>query len=194
MRGVDLALQGLQPVAFALDEEQPALVLGQQRGFHHRQRRRLGARAHIGPDQPVALGHRIGLGADLVTELLMRRQVGHLEARAVGVVLPAVIDAAQPAVLVAAEEQRGGAVRAAVVEDSDAPLGVAERDQLLAQQHEAHRRAVGHELVRRRRRDPVLAHHLSHRRSRADAGQGLAVSYGRHGRTSLPGVTDGSND
>ena len=98
-----------------------ALVLGQQAGFDVRQRRRVAARAHVDPDEAAALVDLVGLGVDLVLEVLVRRHVGHVDAVAVDVEFPAVIDAAEAVFLVAPEEQRGAAVRAAMVHDADAP-------------------------------------------------------------------------
>ena len=66
-----------------------------------------------------------------------------IDAIALDVELPAVIDAAEPARLVAAEKQGRGAVWATLVEETDAALGVAERDQPLAQKLDADRHAVG---------------------------------------------------
>ena len=102
----------------------------------------------------------------------------------VGVEFPAVIDAAHAAVLVAAIEQRRAAMRAAMVHDADAPGAVAERDQLLAQQHQPQRIAAGDELRRFRGGQPILPHQLAHRRAGADAGQFLA--FDRVGHVSLP--------
>ena len=66
-------------------------------------------------------------------------------------------------------------MRAAMVHDPDPARAVAERDQLFAEQHQPHRRAVALELRRHHRRDPVLPHHLAHRRAGADAEQIVAV-------------------
>ena len=70
------------------------------------------------------------------------RLVQHVDAVAVDVELPAVIDAAQPAFLVAPEEQRGAAMRAVFVDQTDAALAVAERHEVLAEQPDAHRRTI----------------------------------------------------
>jgi len=48
-------------------------------------------------------------------EVLVGRQIGHVQAITGDVVFPAVIDAAQAAFLVAPKEQRGAAVRATVI-------------------------------------------------------------------------------
>ena len=148
-------------------------VLGQVQHFERGQRRRLLARAHVGPDEARALGHLVGLGLDAVLEVLRRRHVRHVEAVAFDVELPAVIDAAQAAFLVAAEEQRGAAMRAAMLHDADAAVGVAEGDQLLAEQQEPHRLAVGLQLRRQAGGNPVFAHQVAHRRARADAREHL---------------------
>ena len=66
-------------------------------------------------------------------------------------------------------------MRAAVVHDADPARAVAERDQLLAEQHQPHRRAVALELRRHRRRDPVLPHQFAHRGAGPDADQILTV-------------------
>src|SRR5205807_4670634 len=103
-----------------------------------------------------------------------------IEAIAVHVELPAVIGAAQSVVLVAAEEQRGEPMRAQMIEDADPAGGVAERDQLLVQEHQPHLRAVGFELRRQAGRDPELPHELSHRSLAADAGQKLVLGFADH--------------
>ena len=147
MRGVDVAFEALQPVAVAHVAHDDALVVGDAQHLERRQRRRHLALAHVDPDDAALLGDLVGLGLDAVGEALVLGQVRLVEAVAFDVELPAVIDAAQAAFLVAAEEHRGAAVRAAVIEDADAALGVAEGDQLLAQELDAHRRGVGLELA-----------------------------------------------
>ena len=179
MRGVEIALDRLQPVAAALHEAVLDLVLRQERGFERRQVRRALALAHIDPDEAVLLGGEIGLGAHLVLEILVRRHVGHLETVAIDVVFPAVIDAAQTVLLVAPVEEGGAAMRAAVVEHADPAGAVAKRHQLLAEQHEADGRAVGHEFGGKRRRNPVLPHEAAHRRAGAGVRQAFVAI--RHG-------------
>jgi len=53
---------------------------------------------------------------DLVLELMLRGLIGLVDTGAGDIELPAVIDAAQTTLLVAAEEQRGAAVRAILVQ------------------------------------------------------------------------------
>ena len=83
---------------------------------------------------------------------LVGRLARQVDAVAVGVEFPAVIDAAQAAFLVAAEEQRRAAMRAIRVDQADTPLRVAEGDQVLAEQAHAHRRAVALRQLRGQRR------------------------------------------
>jgi hypothetical protein len=170
VRRVDVALQGLQPVALPLDEADVGLALGNQGGFEHRQRRDLGLVAHEDPDQPAALDRLVGLGPDPVLEVSAIRHVGHVQALALDVELPPVIDAADAIVLVAPEEERSHPMRATMVHDAGAAAGIAEGDQPLAEQHQAARIAVGDELFGSQRRDPVLAHQFAHHRARPDAG------------------------
>jgi len=81
-----------------------------------------------------------------VLEILVRRHARHVDAVAGDVVFPAMIDAADPAFLVAPQEQRGAAMRAAMVHHADPACAVAKRDQLLAEQHQPDRRPVALEL------------------------------------------------
>src|SRR5579862_8682370 len=102
-------------------------------------------------------------------------KVRGVDAVAVDVVFPAVIDAADAVFLVAPQKQRGAAMRAAVVHDPDPARTVAERDQLLAEQKQANWRAIRLQLRRHRRRQPVFAHQPAHHRAGPDADQILAV-------------------
>ena len=155
------------------------------------QGRCLGAGAHIDPDEAGALDGAIGLGLHLVLEVLLWRHARHVDALARRVELPAVIEAADTAFLVAAEEQRGAAVRAAMIHHANAATAVAEGDQLLAQQHEPHRRSVALELRGLQRRHPVFAHQRAHRRTGPDPGELGAFARGRHACL-LSGRPDGT--
>ena len=118
------------------------LRLGRHHGeFPLRQRRLLLGRAHVGPQHAAALDQRIGLQFDLLAEAALGRLRRHLDALAGVVVFPAVIGAAQPVLLVAAEPQRDAAVRAELVGQRIAALRVAPGQQPLGQQLHPHRRA-----------------------------------------------------
>jgi hypothetical protein len=101
MRGVEIALDRLEPIAMPLHEAQLDEIRGREAGIEGRQRGRLGRIAHIDPDHAVALRRQIGLGADPVLELLALGQIGLIDAIAVDIVFPAVIDAAYAVLLVA---------------------------------------------------------------------------------------------
>ena len=91
-----------------------------------RRRRHLVDRAEIGPHQPAQFDGRIGGEVDVLLELVLRRLVELIDAVAFDVEFPAVIDAAQPAFLVAPEKQRHPAVRAEFIHQPDPTFGVAE--------------------------------------------------------------------
>src|SRR2546426_12640528 len=91
-------------------------------------------RPHVGPDEAAQLDRGIRRLADLVLEGELLRLVHHVHATAADVELPAVIDAPQPTLLVAAEEQRGASMRAELVEEADATLGVAKGHQGFTQE------------------------------------------------------------
>ena len=166
MRGIDAALERLQPVALLPHLRDVAVGFRHLRPFESRRRRHLVARPHIGPDHPADLGGRIGGQADLVTERL--RLVHLLDAIAVHVELPAVINAAQAGFLVAPEPQGGAAVRAELVDEPNASLAVAKADELFAKQLHAHRRAIRlGQFARQKGRDPISPQHVAHRSARS---------------------------
>ena len=140
--GVDVAFERLQPVALAQDGTDEPLAVRQHVGIEVGQRRWRRARPHVRPDHTAAFSTGIRGHFDLVLEVALRRLVRHVDAVAVHVELPAVIDAAQPTFLVSAEEHRGAAVRTVVVDQAYSAVAVAEGDELLTQQQHAHRIAV----------------------------------------------------
>src|SRR5262249_46376490 len=117
----------------------------------------------------------------LVLEILRRRHARHVDAVSGYVELPAVIDAAQAALLVAAEKQRCATVRAAVVEHPNAPGAIPERDQFLPEKHQAHWRPVGRERGRQCCRDTVPAYEPAHHGSGTEAGELDAFPRRGHG-------------
>src|SRR5712691_11844528 len=115
MRGVDAALETLEPVAL-LDDLGDVAMRGGRLGPGEVRRRRPALRgAEIGPDDPARFHRRIGASADLVREPQLFRLVHHVHAPAFDVELPAVVDAAEPALLIPPEEKGGLTVRAALV-------------------------------------------------------------------------------
>ena len=165
--GVDVAFQGLHPVAPAVEGRHLALLLRHVHPLEMRERRRLCARAHVGPDHPGGLPARVAGRPDLLLERALRRLVRHVHAAPGDVELPAVVDAAQAVVLVPAEVERRAAVRAALREQAHAPGSVPEDDQVFAQDAHPHRVAVGFgQLLGQHDGDPVAAHQVPHRRAR----------------------------
>jgi hypothetical protein len=60
------------------------------------------------------------------------------------------------------------------LEEPDPAIAVAERDEILAQQPDAHRRAIGlGDLAHQQGRDPVAPHRIAHRCPASDPGQQL---------------------
>ena len=183
VRSVDAALERLQVVAF-LDD------LGDVTSrFRHlgpgelRQRRHFIRRPEISPDDAAELAGRIRGQPHLVLELEFLRLVQLIDAGTGHVELPAVIDAAQPAFLVAPEKERHAAMRAILLDEADAPLGVAEGDEFLAHQLYAHGRAVRFgDLVRQAGGDPIAPHRIAHRRAGADAGDQFVFFRWQHRR------------
>ena len=179
---VDVALERLEPVARAQDLLDRALAVRRQVGLEVRQRGRRRAGPEIAPHDAVALDARVGPGADLRPERALRRLAGHVDADAVAVELPAVVHAAEPLLLVAAEEERRPAVRAVVLDQRGASGRGAKGDQVLAQEPDPDGRSVGlGQLARQQRRDPVLPDEVAHRRARADPTEELVVFPGQHG-------------
>ncbi len=82
------------------------------------------------------VGYATALTLSLKSDL--GRLVGHVDAAAVDVELPAVVDAAQSFFFIAAEEQRRAAVRAVVGDQAELVARGPERDQVLAEEAQAH--------------------------------------------------------
>src|SRR6516225_11128491 len=90
---------------------------------------------------------------------------GHVDDVAFDVELPAVIETAQAAFLVASESKRGLAVRTKLAKQTELSFAVAERHEFLAKELDAHRRTAGFcNLFGEKRRDPVTPHQSAHRR------------------------------
>src|SRR6266852_5686340 len=184
MAGIDAALDRLQVVALLPPFGGDAMRRGQMHPLEVRQRRLFRRRPHVGPDDSAAFHARVGLELYALAHAALFRLGGQVHALAVYVVLPPVVRAAQPALLVAAEPQRHAAVGAELVDDADAPFAVAEGDQLLSQQLYANRGAVALRQLRVEQRGyPVAPEQLAHRRAGAGAGQEYIHLLGQHGRS-----------
>jgi hypothetical protein len=174
VRGVETAFEPLQPVTLLNDLADVPVRLGRLCPGEFRQRRDLLGRTQIGPDEAAQFAGRIGSQVHLALELVFLRLVQLVDAAAVDSEFPTVINATQPALLVAPKKQRGAAMWTKFVEEPNPAVAVAERDEILAQQPDAHWRAVGlGDLARQQRRDPIATHRLAHRCPGAGAGQKL---------------------
>src|SRR5262249_53637933 len=142
MRGIDTAFQGLPPVALLPHLLYVAMALRHLRpleigGWWH-----FLCRPHVGPNSSTNLDSGIRCGANLMGEAalgwfihLVHTLAGHIE-------LPAVIHAAQARLLVAPKPQRHQTVWTELVQQPNAPLGIAKGYELLAQELHADWRAI----------------------------------------------------
>ena len=181
MARVDVALEGLHPVAAAVEGRHLPLLRRHVHPLEVRERRRLCARPHVRPDHTGCLLARVGRRPDLLLERAHLRLVRHVDAAARDVELPPVVDAAQAVVLVPAEVERRPAVRAALRKQAHASGRVPEDDEILAQQAHPHRVAVGFgKLLGQHDRDPITAHEVPHRRPRRDVGHQFVLFNAQH--------------
>src|SRR6185437_5797846 len=100
-------------------------------------------RAHVDPDHPAHFIRGIRAHGQALFEVRLGRLAGHIDALARGVELPAVVDAAETAFLVATEVQRRATMWAERVDDADLTVGIAESDEVLAEGAGTNRVAVG---------------------------------------------------
>ena len=138
VRRVQAALHGLQVVARLEGLGRPGVALGRAHPLQVGIRRPLVVRSHVRPHDAGLFDGRVSRRLDLGTKIRLGRLVGHVDAVARGVELPAVVHAAQAALFVAAEEQRGAAMRAVLGHQANLTVGVAEADQVLTQQTHAY--------------------------------------------------------
>src|SRR5689334_3521604 len=118
--------------------------------------------------------------ADRILEMAAWRLGRSFQAAAVHVVEPAVVYAAEPAVLESPIAEVGGSVRAVEIQQADATLLVAEHDQVLAEQAQRDRRPTGRKLLAQRRGLPVTAQEAATGRARAGLGQQLVLFLAQH--------------
>ena len=180
---IDGVLLALKPVArhFREDDLDKPVLPGERLPVGH-QRSRLGS--EISPDQAGLGFHGIRRDADLVLEVSLRSRdvfIRLLGAAAVLVEQPAVIVAAQPALLDESVRQVGAAMRAMPV---DQPVGAAQilvERQVLAQQANGLDGLVV-ELADRGDGHPVAAEQAAHGRPRTYLGQKVILSFVQHKR------------
>src|SRR6185437_13801570 len=133
-----------------------------------RQHRLFPGWTEIGEDQPIALFHRIPGLAHIVAVLAELGLARLLEAIPLRIEEPAVIAAADAALLDLAVIKRGAAMGAARIEQARPAATVAKEDQILAQ-HTDLLRPVGR-FARERDRMPIATQELAHLGARTGLG------------------------
>src|SRR5581483_3912736 len=169
---IDAVLDHLQEVA--VDDarvERAHAVLSDEDIVARQQRRGIGA--EIREDDAGKLLHLVCGLADAAFVAAVGRLPRLFEDFAFDVVKPAVIAAAEPAVLDVAERERGAAMRAAERQETRAAAIVAEQHEVFAQQPPLERPVL--QFARQGDRLPVASQHLAARRSAADARESLVL-------------------
>ena len=114
----------------------------------------------------------------LMLEVTLRGLIRHVDTIALGVVLPAVINAPEPLLLVASKEEGRAAMRAVRRDQTDFPGAVSEGDEVLSQQAYSHGRAIGcRDLLRQEGGDPEAAPQVSHGGSPIRTGNQLVFCF-----------------
>ena len=100
-------------------------------------------RPHPDPHDASSFDHRIGRHRPALGQLATVFLGGNIDALAIHIEFPAVIDAAQSTLLVAPEIQLGAPMRAVRIEHADAVVAVSERHQVFPQEANTNRGTVG---------------------------------------------------
>jgi hypothetical protein len=181
MGGVDRALETLNPIAVLPLLGNVATARRHQAQFELRERGHVLARAHVDPDHVGPFSHRIGEQLDGVLVGGLGRRGREVYAVAVDVEFPAMIGAAQAAPFVAAVVEIGAAMRTVRLDDADATVAVAERQQVFTEDLDLLLRAVAlGQFLGEQRRHPEAAQQVAHRRARPAAGQEFIVLATEH--------------
>jgi hypothetical protein len=124
---------------------------------------------------------RISLGLDLVLEGRVAGFSRHIDAVAVHVELPAVIDATQPTFFIATKEHPRPAMWAERINDADRTMAVAEGHQVFTEHAQPHRRPIRFwQFLGHQHRVPEAAEQLAHRCSGTRPGQEFVVAQTQH--------------
>jgi len=152
---VDVTLVSLEVVGFLVPLRHRAVTIGDLGPLQLRQLCVEMFGPHVNPNQAAVKGCRVSRDVNLVFEVAFGGFGRHVDAVAVDVEFPAVIDTANAALLVASEVERGAAVGAVRLDDPDFVIRVAKGDQILTEQAQAHGRAIRFgQLVGQHRRQP----------------------------------------
>ena len=131
MRGVDRALETLKPVAVEGDVVHRLAGVIAFRELVAGEKRLFVSRTEIDPEQSARLAYRIDGRSHLLADRCLR-MVWCFQDRSVGCEFPAVIEATKPVAFAAAEGQRGAAMHAVLIEESESPILIAPKDEILA--------------------------------------------------------------
>ena len=159
----------LQPVARRFDQVRDHFVAVLDHGVEHRERRHGLARPHVGKRESLVFNDRIGAETGAFLQSAADRFAGAFLDRTVDAVLPAVIAAADAALLDDAKFERHVAMRAVQVHQAEPAAVLAKQHQVFAHDTNTIRQVA--DLVGHRHRHPVAAQILAAGRSRADLGQ-----------------------
>ena len=160
----------LQPIARVVDlVGHQAVALGVDQAVEDRKFRDLFRRTQIGEYEPGMFAGRVGAVAELVFDPAARRLARRLQDRPVHIVMPAVIAAADAALLDETVFERRVAVAAAEMQEPHPTAEVAEQHQVLV--HDADRQGQLAELGCKRDRVPEASKVFSAGRARTDMGK-----------------------
>ena len=193
MYGIDRVLLALEPVARDLGQHDLAKPVLPGKEFPIRyQRPRL--RPEIGPEQSAPLLDRIRLDADLVLQAQFGMRdilIGLRQTDTVAVIEPAVIVAAQAALLDIAVGQIGAAMAALAVDQTVPAAEVLIENEVLAHQADRLDRAIARKLIDQRGRLPVLPHQFAGSGARPGARDEIVLFRAQHDATPRPSLSLG---
>ena len=190
MRRIDRPFEHLRPVAADVHFHDARADVGRGRPRRRLEVAHLVRRSHPHPHEAAGLAARIHPVSDLFREHRFVRLGRPIHDVAFDVDLPAVIEAAQPALFVAPQRERCTSMRAMLVEHADPALGIAKRYEVLAEEPHTDGRSIAQrDLLGQTRRDPVTTHQAPHRGVAFDAAEQLVVFGAEH--ASLQGCAAG---
>src|SRR5215831_3014617 len=138
-------------------------------------------RPHVGPNSSTNLDSGIRCGANLMGEAALWWFIHLVHTLTRHIELPAVVYAAQARLLVAPKPQRHQTVWTELVQQPNAPLGIAKGYELLAQELHADWRAIRFkQFFRHQGRNPVASHRLTHGSARARSGNQFVFFMDQH--------------
>src|SRR5215470_8075804 len=133
MGRIDAAFENLKIVALLIEQPVVAIAVRDAQKLKIRQHRQRLRRTHVDPDNSAPLHAWISGVMNLVGELLLHGNVGHLHALPIGSKLPTVIWTAQTIALDPAEKQWRQPMRAKGTDHADPAVERAKQHQVLAE-------------------------------------------------------------